>query len=75
MSRVTAQAITLAFLMVWLATPAHAELVFFSSGRTMSIKDYRVEGTTLVLMLRGGGEVSCDPSMIDRIGPDEVPYP
>lgn len=75
MSRVTAQAITLAFLMVWLATPAHAELVVFSSGRTMSIKDYRVEGTTLVLMLRGGGEVSCDPSMIDRIGPDEVPYP
>ncbi|MBI2833821.1 MAG: lytic transglycosylase domain-containing protein [Acidobacteria bacterium] len=75
MSRVTAQAIALAFLMVWLATPAHAELVVFSSGRTMSIKDYRVEGTTLVLMLRGGGEVSCDPSMIDRIDPDEVPYP
>jgi hypothetical protein len=57
------------------AWPAHAELVFFASGRTLSIKTYRMEGPSLVLVLRGGGEIVCDPSMIVGIGPDEVPYP
>ena len=55
--------------------PAHAELVFFSSGRTLSVKSHHVEGDSLVLALRGGGEIVCDPSLIARIAPDEVPYP
>jgi soluble lytic murein transglycosylase-like protein len=29
----------------------------------------------VVLTLRAGGEVTCDKSLIDRIVPDEVPYP
>lgn len=57
------------------AVPAHAELVFFSSGRTLSVKGHRTEGDWLVLGLRGGGEILCDPALIARIGPDEVPYP
>jgi hypothetical protein len=57
------------------AGPAHAELVFFASGRTLSIKAHRLEGASLVLVLRSGGEIICDPSMIVGIGPDEVPYP
>src|SRR5262249_7216761 len=28
-----------------------------------------------VLTLRSGGEIICEPSVIDRIVPDEVPYP
>src|SRR5262245_63305138 len=57
------------------ATPAHAELVFFANGRSLSVKGYRLEGEQLILALRGGGEVTCDRSVIVRIEPDEVPYP
>jgi soluble lytic murein transglycosylase-like protein len=57
------------------ATPAHAELVFFSTGRTMSVKGHRTEGESLVLQLRSGGEIVCDAATVARIAPDEVPYP
>jgi soluble lytic murein transglycosylase-like protein len=57
------------------ATPARAELVFFASGRALSVKGHRVEGDTVVLMLRGGGEIVCDGSVVARIAPDEIPYP
>ena len=58
-----------------IARPARADLVFFSTGRSMSVKSYRVEGDSLVLTLRGGGEIVCDRAGIGRIEPDEVPYP
>src|SRR4051812_16397025 len=64
-----------ALLLVLAAAPARAEIVFFNTGRTLSIKDHRAEDDKLVLMLRGGGEVVCEVSVIDRIVPDEVPYP
>ena len=57
------------------ATPAYAELVFFANGRSLSVKNYRLEGEQLILTLRTGGEVTCDRSVIARIEPDEVPYP
>ena len=56
-------------------TPARAELVFFSSGRSLSVKAHHLEEGRLVLDLRGGGQIICDPSLITRIAPDEVPYP
>jgi hypothetical protein len=70
-------ALTSAVIMVVLAcaTPAHAELVFFATGRTMSVKGHRAEGDSLVLTLRSGGEIVCEASTIARIAPDEVPYP
>ncbi len=54
---------------------ASAEIVFLSSGRTLSVKDHRQEGDTIVLTMRAGGEVRCDKSIVDRIVPDEVPHP
>jgi hypothetical protein len=54
---------------------ARAELVFFGNGNTMSVKGHRTEGESLVLLLRSGGEIVCEPSVIVRIEPDEVPYP
>src|SRR5258708_35260219 len=57
------------------ALPAHTELVYFANGRTMSIKSHRLDGDSLVLVMRAGGEITCEPSMIARIAPDEVPYP
>jgi soluble lytic murein transglycosylase-like protein len=57
------------------AVPARAEIVYFNTGRTMSVKSHRVEGGTVVLALRTGGEIVMDASMIARVAPDEVPYP
>jgi len=57
------------------ATPARAELAFFAGGNTMSIQGHRIEGDSLVLSLRSGGEIVCDPGLIVRFAPDEVPYP
>jgi soluble lytic murein transglycosylase-like protein len=57
------------------ASTARAEIAFFASGRTLSVKGHRTEGASLVLTLRSGGEIFCEPSVIVRFAPDEVPYP
>lgn len=54
---------------------AGADLVFFHTGRTLSVESHRIEGDQVTLHLRGGGEVVCSLSLIARIAPDEVPYP
>lgn len=41
----------------------------------MSVKAHRLEGEVLVLELRGGGEMTIDRALVERIAPDEVPYP
>ncbi len=41
----------------------------------MSIKGHRLDGESLVLSLRSGGEIICEPRLIVRFAPDEVPYP
>jgi Transglycosylase SLT domain len=56
------------------AVPASAEIVYLSSGRTLSVKEHRQDGESIVLTLRSGGQVTCDRSLIERIVPDEVPY-
>jgi Transglycosylase SLT domain len=58
-----------------MAVSASAEIVFLVSGRTLSVKQHRDAGSSVVLALRSGGEVTCDRSLIDRIVPDEVPHP
>lgn len=76
--RVTAVASVffVAFVSLFLsAVPASAELVFFSTGRTLSVKSHHLEGDSLVLVLRGGGEIVCETSIVARFAPDEVPYP
>ncbi len=60
------------------AADARAEIVFFNTGRTLSIKEHHadpIDDDKLVMTLRSGGEIVCEPSVIDRIVPDEVPYP
>ena len=57
------------------ASSASAEIVMLTSGGTMSVKGHRQEGSSIVLSLRAGGEVTCDRSLIARILPDEVPHP
>jgi soluble lytic murein transglycosylase-like protein len=57
------------------AAPASAEIVFLASGQTISVKSHRIEGNSIVLTLRGGGEVTCDRSLVEKIVADEVPHP
>jgi soluble lytic murein transglycosylase-like protein len=60
-----------------LAAPsiASAEIVFLSSGRTLSIKGHQVDGDSIILTLRSGGQVTCKKDLIEKIEGDEVPYP
>ena len=58
-----------------LADGASAELVFFTNGRTLSVKGHRADGEAIVLLLRGGGEVTCPRALVAHIAPDEVPMP
>ena len=73
--KTTFRAVLAAWAVLGIAMPARAELVFFASGRSMSVKGHHAEGDSVVLVLRAGGEIVCDPSAIARITPDEVPYP
>jgi len=57
------------------AAPVKAELAYFATGASLSIKNHRDDGNSLVLMLRTGGEIVCDRAVIVRFAPDEVPYP
>jgi soluble lytic murein transglycosylase-like protein len=57
------------------AGEAQADIVFLTSGRSVSVKGHRIDGDRIILSLRTGGEVTCDRSLIDKILSDEVPYP
>jgi transglycosylase-like protein with SLT domain len=57
------------------ARPARAEIVFFSTGRNVSVQSHHVEGDSIVMVMRGGGEMSVDAALVSHIEPDEVPYP
>ena len=56
------------------ATPASAELIFFSEQRSMSVERHRFEGDRIILSLRGGGEMTFDRALVARIAPDEVAF-
>ncbi len=64
-----------AFVLATSVAPVSAEIVFLTSGRTLSVKGHRVDGDSMVLTLRSGGQVIFDKSLVDKIEPDEVPYP
>src|SRR5690349_3576738 len=57
------------------ASEARADLVYLSSGRTLSVKSVHMSGSEVTLSLRGGGDMTFDRDLIARVEPDEVPYP
>jgi soluble lytic murein transglycosylase-like protein len=63
-----------ALIALAMATPASAELIFFSEQRSMSVASHRYEDDRIIVSLRGGGEMSFDRALISKITPDEVPY-
>lgn len=56
-----------------LPVPAFADLLVFTTGRTMSVAASRVDGDRLLVTLRGGGDASFPRGVIARIEADEVP--
>ena len=58
-----------AFALSLMAVPADAEIVYLTSGKTLSIKGHRFDGETLVLSLRGGGDVNIDKTLFYRLFP------
>jgi len=64
----------LALMFLAAARQASAELIFFQGDRSMSVKAHRFEGDSVIVSLRGGGEMTFDRALIARIAPDEVPY-
>ena len=68
-------AVIVAAVITMLASDARAEIVVFKTGRTLSVQSYRVEGERATLILRAGGEASISAALIERVDPDEVPYP
>lgn len=71
----TGQVVFVSLSLLCVAAPARAELVFFATGRSLSVKAHRIEDGALILTLRNGSEIVCDPAAITRIAPDEAPYP
>ena len=57
-----------------LAAPARADLVVLSSGRVMSASSVVLTADSATIRLRGGGEVTCDRSLVVRVDPDETPW-
>lgn len=57
------------------ASAASAEIVYMTSGATLSIKGHQEDGDSVILALRSGGDVTCNKSLIAKIVPDEVPHP
>jgi hypothetical protein len=62
------------FALAVTAVPASAEIVYLTSGKTLSVKSHRIEGESIILTMRSGGEVTCDKSIIEKIVADEVPH-
>ena len=53
------------------AAPASADIVRFTSGRTLSVETCKIDGDTATIALRGGGEMKAPASLIDEVLPDE----
>ena len=58
-----------------LASAASADIVVFKNGRTMSVKSHTRAGEMATLALRDGGYVTFPANIIERVDPDEIPYP
>ena len=66
--------VTFGSLVLGFSVPASGEIVFLTSGRTMNIAAHRYDGEAVVLHLRSGGVMRMPKALVDRVGPDEVPW-
>lgn len=59
-------------LMLLVAPSARAEIAVLSNGTTFKISSYRVEGESVMLALKEGGEVGAPAALVMGFVPDEV---
>jgi soluble lytic murein transglycosylase-like protein len=59
-------------LLTLLGTSARAEIALLANGQTLKLDGHRVEDGLVVLVLKGGGEVSVPPATVQGFVPDEV---
>jgi len=64
--------ILLGVLLSALGTGARAEIALLSSGLTLKLDSHRVEDGTVVMLLKGGGEVGVPAGAVRGFVPDEV---
>lgn len=50
-----------------------ADQLFFTNGRMLSVKDYRIEGDLVTVTLRNGGQASFNKAVVSDIKADEMP--
>lgn len=55
------------------AAVARADILVLTSGGTMPVKSYRIEGELITVALRRGGEATFDRALVARIAEDEIP--
>jgi len=56
------------------ARAASADIVRLTNGRTMNVEVCRFDGNTVILVMRGGGEVRAPRSLVAELLPDEQPF-
>ena len=54
-------------------TRVSADQMFFTNGRMLSVKDYRIEGDLITVTLRNGGQASFNKAVVSDIKADEMP--
>jgi soluble lytic murein transglycosylase-like protein len=59
-------------LLTLLGTSARAEIALLANGQTLKLDGHRVEDGLVVLVLKGGGEMSVPPATVQGFVPDEV---
>jgi len=64
--------ILLISIVLWAAPAAHAEIALLENGMTLKVASRRIEGGTLLLELKGGGEVGVPENTVRGFVPDEV---
>ena len=76
-ARLAPQVLSLLLFVLAVLAPslAVADILVFTTGRTMSVASSRLENDRLVVTLREGGEASFPSALIARVDQDEVPYP
>ena len=62
-------------VMIGWGAPISAKLAVFVDGRVLKVADARLEGSEIVLELKGGGSLTVPAVRIDRVVADEVEEP
>ena len=60
-------------IVLFSASQINAEVIVFANGRTMAVRDYRVDGDKITVTLRQGGEATFDRALVASVNPDELP--